>query len=62
MELKDFTTRDLAEELHRRSKVDDDVKTAVNERASSSWVVCAGRNEPLIGVGECMAIVVKGLF
>jgi hypothetical protein len=54
--------RDIAEELQRRSKTDNDVHVVVNDRFSSNCVVCAGRNEPLIVPGENMAIVVNGLF
>lgn len=62
VDLSKVSDYNIGLELIRRSKESDDIKTIINERYSSSWVVCVGRNEPLVGSGECLAVVFKGLY
>ena len=39
-----------------------DVQFVINERSSSTTVICAGRKEPIIVNGENIALSVKGLW
>ena len=58
MDLSTVCTRDLVDELRER----DNVQYVINERSSSTTVICAGRKEPIIVNGENIALSIKGLW
>ena len=58
MDLSAVPIRDLVDELMQRP----DVQYVINERSSSTTVICAGRKEPIIVNGENIALSVKGLW
>ena len=57
-DLSKVSTRDLVHALQERTEVE----FVINDRSSSTSVICAGRNEPRVIEGECIVLAVKGLW
>ena len=56
--LSKISTYDLVIELQERSNVE----FVINDRSSSTSVICAGRNEPRVIEGECIVLIINELF
>lgn len=57
-DLSKISTRDLVHALQERTEVE----FVINDRSSSTSVICAGRNEPRVIEGECIILAIRELF